>query len=357
LECAGPSPAHSKTPPHYSVFNMDYLIVIILLIFSAIFSGLTLGFFSLNKDDLERKAGLGDKKAKRIYQLRKNGNLLLCTLLIGNVAVNATLSIFLGSITRGVTAGFIATGLIVIFGEIAPQATFSRFALTLGSKFTWLVRIFTIILFPVCWPLSRLLDGILGDEMPTVYSKHELVKLIEEHESLKESDVDADEERIIKGALSYSDKTVQNIMTPRTEVVLLRYDQPLDKKTITEIKNSGHSRIPVYKNDHDDIVGILYVKDLIGNNWRNKKVGEVARKNVIFVDHNKPLDDLLNDFKKKRNHLFIVLNEFGGVSGIVTIEDVLEEIIGAEIVDEFDKYEDLQKVAKRKANEKRRKKI
>ena len=331
---------------------MNYLIIIILIIFSAIFSGLTIGFFSLNKDDLKRKAKLGDKQAKKVYELRKNGNLLLCTLLIGNVAVNAVLSVFLGSITTGVAAAITSTCLIVIFGEIAPQATFSRYALTLGSKFAWAVKLFIIILWPICRPLAFLLDKILGNEMPTIYSKHELVKLIEEHEDLKQSEVDADEERIIKGALSYSDKTVQDIMTPRTEVILLQSGQILDKKTITKIKKSGHSRIPIYKKDHDDIVSILYVKDIIGEDVHSKKAGEIARNNAVFVDCGKPLDDLLNEFKRKKNHLFIVLNDFGGVSGIVTIEDVIEEIIGVEIVDEFDVHEDLRKVAKKKANKK-----
>ena len=336
---------------------MNYLIITILIIFSAIFSGLTIGFFSLNKDSLKIKAKLGDKQAKKVYKIRKDGNLLLCTLLIGNVAVNSALSIFLGSIVTSAFAILIATSLIVIFGEIAPQATFSRYALTLGARFTWLVKLFIIILFPICRPIAYLIDKILGDEMPTVYSKHELVKLIEEHKGLKQSDVDADEERIVKGALSYSDKTVQNIMTPRTEVFLLKHDQILNKTIIAKIKNAGHSRIPVYKKDHDDIVGILYVKDLIGENWRDKTVGEMDRKEVIFVDCDKTLDDLLNDFKRKKNHMFVVLNEFGGVSGIVTIEDVIEEIIGAEIVDEFDRHADLQKVAKRKAKKRNLNKV
>jgi len=115
---------------------MTYLIVVFLVLFSALFSGLTLGFFSLNKDDLERKAELGDKQAKKVYKIRKNGNLLLCTLLIGNVAVNSTLSIFLGSLASGFMAGLIATALIVVFGEIIPQAAFSRYALTLGAQFS-----------------------------------------------------------------------------------------------------------------------------------------------------------------------------------------------------------------------------
>ena len=336
---------------------MNYLIIIFLIAFSAIFSGLTLGFFSLNKEDLERKAKLGDKNAQKIYKLRSNGNLLLCSLLIGNVAVNAVLSIFLGSIASGAVAAVMATSLIVIFGEIMPQAVFSRYALTLGAKFAWLVKIFIFVFYPFSWPIARLLDKILGNEMPTIYSKPEIAKLIEEHENLKESDIDADEERIIKGALSYSDKIVQDIMTPRTEVFLLRFNWILDKKRIKEIKKTGHSRIPIYKKDEDDIVGVLYVKDLVGEDYQDKSVEDMAKGDVIFVDYNKPLDDLLNDFKRTRNHLFVVLNEFGGVCGIVTIEDVLEEIIGAEIVDEFDQYEDLQKVAKRKAKIKKRNKV
>jgi metal transporter CNNM len=336
---------------------MEYIIVIFLVILSGIFSGLTLGFFSLNKDDLKRKTRLGDKQAKKIYQLRKRGNLLLCTLLVGNVAVNSALSIFLGSITSGFTAGLIATSLIVVFGEIAPQATFSRFALTLGSKLAWLVKVFQFILFPVCFPLAWVLDKILGDEFPTVYSKHELIKLIEDHEDLKESDIDEDEERILKGALSFSEKRVESIMTPRTTMFVLQYDQILDKKIIAEISKLGHSRIPVYKNNRDEIVGLLFVKDLIKIDYKNKKVGEVARQNVIFVDAKKKLDDLLNDFKKTKQHLFIVMGEFGGVSGLVTIEDVIEEIIGEEIMDEYDRFDDMQRVAKEKLKKKNIKKV
>jgi metal transporter CNNM len=336
---------------------MDYFIVIILVFLSGIFSGLTLGFFSLNKDDLERKAELNDEEAVKIYKVRKDGNLLLCTLLIGNVAVNSTLSIFLGSITSGFAAGLIATSLIVIFGEIIPQATFSRYALAIGSKLVWLVRFFIFIFYPICRPLAWVLDKILGEEMPTIYSKKELVKLIEDHEDLKESDIDADEERIIKGALSFSGKVVRDIMTPRTEVKALPYRQKLDEKTINKISKTGHSRIPIYKNDINEIIGILYVKDLVVGKVKNRTAEELARKNVIFVDDKKPLDDLLNAFKKTKNHLFVVLNEFGEVAGIVTIEDVLEEILGVEIVDEYDKHEDLQAVARRKARQRKINKV
>ncbi len=332
---------------------MTYIIVFTLILLSALFSGLTLGLFSLNKDDLQRKVKLKDTQAIKVYQVRKNGNLLLCTLLIGNVAVNSALSIFLGSIVSGFTAGIMATFLIVIFGEIIPQATFSRHALTWGARLTWLVKILMFILYPVCWPIAWALDKILGDEMPTVYSKCELMKIIEDHENLKESEIDKDEERIVKGALSYSDKTAQDVLTPRTAVFSLSGEQKLDDKTIVKICKTGHSRIPVYGGKLDNVIGVLYVKDLPAVNCKNKTAGEMARKDILFTDYNKPLDELLDAFKKSRHHLFVVLDEYGGVSGIVTIEDVLEEIIGAEILDEYDKDEDMQVVAKNKLKNKK----
>jgi metal transporter CNNM len=162
---------------------LNYLIVIILLIFSALFSGLTLGLMSLSAPELKRKVALGDKDAKKVYPVRKQGNLLLTTLLIGNVAINAALSIFLGSIASGLTAGLTATALIVVFGEITPQAVFSRFALSLGAKTAWLVRIFIIILYPISWPIAWVLNKTLGEEMVTIYSKQELMKIVEEHKA------------------------------------------------------------------------------------------------------------------------------------------------------------------------------
>lgn len=334
-----------------------YLYILFLLSCSAMFSGLSLGIFSLNKDDLKRKADLGDVRARKIYELRENGNLLLCTLLFGNVMVNSALSIFLGSITSGVVAGIVATLLIVVFGEIVPQAVFSRFAMDFVSRLTWLVKILIFIFYPLSRPISWALDKALGEEIPMTYSKREIMKIVEEHHESEDSDIDIDEKNIIKGALSFSSKTVYDILTPRTEVFGLPFDRELNEETIKKISEIGHSRIPVYNKDLDSIVGILYVKDILFRGFEGKRVGDMARKNVIFVDFNKPLDDLLNAFKNTRSHMFVVLDKHGVVSGIVTIEDVLEEIIGAEIVDEFDKFDDLQKLAKKRIAEKKLNKI
>lgn len=318
--------------------------IILLLILSALFSGLTLGLFTLSKTRLKYKAELGDETAAKIYKIRKDGNLLLCTLIIGNVTVNSILSVFLGTLTSGVVASFVSIILIVIIGEIFPQALFARYAMQLSAKLSSLVRVFLFIFYPIAKPLSVVLDKMLGEKIPTVYSKKELEKFIEYQGGLQGSAIDNDEKNIMKGALSYSDKTAGEIMTPREVMAAVAFEKELNHENVDAIRECGHSRIPVYEESLDNIVGILYVKDMVGRDLHGKTAGELARRSVIFVNPDKRLDDLLNDFKRTRSHLFVVADNTNGVSGIVTIEDVIEEIIGEEIVDEFDKFEDLQKI-------------
>ena len=140
---------------------------------------------SLSPFDLKRKAKIGCPESKKIYPVRKQGNLLLTTLIMGNVAVNSTLAVFLGSITTGVVAGFVSTGLIVLFGEIIPQAVFSRHALKFGAKTVWLVRVFMYLFYPVAKPLSAGLDFMLGGETPDVITRKELALHVEEQKKLK----------------------------------------------------------------------------------------------------------------------------------------------------------------------------
>ncbi|MBU1167008.1 DUF21 domain-containing protein [Patescibacteria group bacterium] len=328
---------------------MSYLIVFVLVSLSALFSGLTLGLFSLNKTDLERKIALGDKQAKKIYPVRKDGNFLLTTLLLGNVAVNSALSIFLGSIESGIVAGITATALIVVFGEIVPQAVFSRFALTLGSKITWLVRFFMILFYPIAKPLALALDAILGKELPTVWSRKELKQIVRFHEDAKESDLDADEERILLGALSFSDKKAEDIMTPRTVVFAVDTEKVLTKETINNIKDSGFDRVIVKKGRLDNVKGILYSRDLIGVEPGTKVDAVYCRDCLITIKGNKKLDSLLNDFLKKKNHIALVFGKYGEFRGVVTLEDIIEEVLNVEIIDEDDQVVDLRAVAKKKA--------
>ena len=300
---------------------------------------------SLDRNELKRKIALKNKEAKKVYAVRKNGNLLLCTLLLGNVGVNSTIAIFLGNIVSGAVAVLVATGLIVIFGEIIPQATFARYALQIGAKTAWLVKIFIIILYPICGPFAWMLDKILGEEMPSIYSKKELIHIIKEHGESQHSDVDDDEKRIIEGALSFSDKTVEQVMTPRTVVFALNLNSNLDGKLLDKIKKEGFTRIPVYKKTIDHVVGALYTKDLI-NIELGIKIEDVYRKGkVSIVDKEDKLDKVLEMFIKDKMHLAFVKNEYHGLEGVISLEDIIEEIINQEIVDETDRVTDMQKKA------------
>lgn len=334
---------------------MTYVITLILIIFSALFSGLTLGLMGLDVQTLKRKMELGDKQAKKIHTVRKHGNQLLTTLLLGNVAVNSVLAIFLGSIATGVAAGFIATALIFVFGEIIPQAVISRHAMKFGAKTAGLVRFLMFVLAPICLPIAWALDKLLGHEVPTVFSRHELVRVIEEHEDSAASDLDEDEERILKGALSFSQKKVSQVMTPNTVVSMLAVTDTLTAACLKKLKSSGHSRFPVYDGTKDNIIGMVHLRDLLGATAK-QTVADVYSEDIHMVDVSTPLDEVLNSFLKLRTHLFIARDEFGGFEGVITVEDILEEIVGREIVDESDKHVDLRKVARERSKKKRKKK-
>lgn len=325
---------------------MEYVIVLSLVILSGCFSGLTLGFFSLNLTGLKRKIKLGDVRAKKVYPIRKRGNLLLCTLLVGNVAVNSAAAIFLGEIASGLMAGVISTVLIVIFGEILPQAFFSRHALTLGAKTVWLVKIFIFLMYPIAYPLSLALDKLLGEELQTLWSKKEIKEIIKDHGKGEDADIDGDEERILLGALSFSETTVKKIMTPKTVLYTLDKNTILDKSKLLEIRDKGFTRIPIYDSKEDNIIGTLNAKDLIGIFTETNTAGDIlTNKKPIAVNDAMLLDNLMNHFIKEKIHIATVYDSFGTFTGIATLEDVIEEIIRLEIVDELDETDDMQQLA------------
>ena len=151
------------------LFNI--LIVSVLVALAGVFAGLTLALFSLKLSTLERKAMAGDVQAQKVFEVRKKGNLLLCALLLGNVASYTAMTIFLDSLTTGVIAGLTATSLIFVFGEILPQAVFPRFALSIGAKLNWLTWASLILFYPISAPMAWALDKMLGKETPVLFSK------------------------------------------------------------------------------------------------------------------------------------------------------------------------------------------
>jgi len=327
---------------------ITYIIIIALIAASALFSGLTLGLMSLDVYELERKKDLGDPDSKKVYPVRKRGNLLLTTLLLGNVAVNAVLSIYLGTVASGVVAGLIATALIFLFGEIIPQAVISRFALKFGAATAPLMKLIIFIMFPICFPIAWVLDRVLGEELRSVYSKQELMKVIEEHEDSPHSDIDEDEERVLKGALSFSETTVHQIMTPRTVVRLIDAAECMDKQRLKELYDTGFSRFPVYEDEKDNIVGIFYLRDMVLHP-ENACVRDVMFNDILTVNNKEKLDVVLNNIIKARKHLCMVYDEFSTFVGVISLEDILEEIVGREIVDEDDVVVDTRAEAREKS--------
>jgi metal transporter CNNM len=322
---------------------LRYIVIVILLLLSGLFSGLTLGLMGLDPFELHRKVKLGDRNAKRIYPLRKQGNLLLSTLLMGNVAVNSALAVFLGSITAGVIAGIVSTGLIVIFGEVIPQAIFSRHALKYGAKTTWLVYIFLYLFYPIAKPIAMILDRGLGGELPTIYSKREFRLMLQEQTNLTESDLSKREFAILEKGLLFSDKKVEEIMTPRQNTFFVSKNTIISKNLLKKVHKKGHSRIPVFDKEKDKVIGILYSKDLLTVDFDEKvRAADIMRETVNFMHETDKLDKVLNLFKEKRIHLFLVKDGQEKVVGIVTLEDVIEEIVG-EIMDEYDSIMDMRK--------------
>jgi metal transporter CNNM len=320
---------------------MEYLISLVLVILSGLFSGLTLGLLSLDTQSLARRAKHGDKDAAVIYPIRAQGNLLLTTLLLGNVAVNTTLSIFLGTIASGLVAGIMATALIVVFGEIIPQAVISRYAIWFGARTIWFTKAVMILCYPISWPMAKILDHFLGSELPTTYSKRELMEIISEHEDSEHSAIDADEERILHGALQFSHMSAREVMTPAEKVVSFDENQKLTDEFYTKVNESGFSRLPVFSGNPSNIVGILYVKDLIveDEDISIKETEEALDKKVLTVKGKEMLDVVLAKMLKTRQHIAIVRDSKRTFIGVISLEDIIEEIIQQEIEDEDDEVQ------------------
>jgi metal transporter CNNM len=313
---------------------IDLLIVLILLSLAGIFAGLTLAFFSLRLTTLEAKVRTGDRQAARVYGLRKKGNLLLCTLLLGNVASYTIMSIFMGSLTTGLIAGITATGLIFVFAEILPQAVFPRHAMIVCDRFTWLVWICLAVFYPVSAPMAWILDRLLGKETPVLWSKEELGEIISLHEEAGDGIIDRDEERIVRGALSFSDRTADHVMIPKSEVFYIGKNDKLDSYLLNSVRNSGYHRIPVFDPATGRIAGMLDASQLI-NIGSDISLPELYERTVLIsIKADKPLDDLLNLMIERGIHIAVVTNNEGLFRGIVTLEDIMEEILRLEIEEE-----------------------
>ena len=312
--------------------------VFLLVLFSALCSGLNIALMSLHLGDLRRKAKLGNNYAKNVLPLRHNVNLTLASILICNIAVISTTSLVMKSITSGLIAGISSTLLIVILGEIIPQVIFSRHALQLTSLFSPILKFMILMTYPLSKPLQLVLDRMLGSETPLLQSRHELGILIGEHANSNKSELDDDEVDIMRGALQMSEKRVRDIMTPIKHTYWLSPQDRLTPEKIEEIKLQGRSRIPIFNSDLTLCYGILLMKDLVDINFDENiyRISDLPLYPTKLIGSMTALDTMFRKFIDGGTHL-IPIEKDNQIVGIVTIEDLIEEIFGHEIEDETDR--------------------
>lgn len=330
---------------------ISWVLILILLLMSSLFSGLTLGLMSLDPSGLEIVMANSDdpanaRAAKAIYPVRQNGNLLLCTLVIGNVLVNSCVSILMANLTSGIVGLVSSTVLIVVFGEILPQAVCSRFALQVGEKTVPIVKVFMALLFPFTYPLAFILNKLLGHEIGITYSTSEMTKLIEMH--VQRGDLEGSVGAAMAGALRFRNVIASEVMTPLADTFMLSADERLGFDVVAKIFKMGYSRIPVYEISKSNIIGLLFVKDLIFMDPED----ELLVKNFVQIFgrglHVVWADDHLGDvlkLLKRGSHMALVRDVNNGdgkgdpfyeIKGILTLEDIVEVILGDDIIDETD---------------------
>lgn len=340
-----------------------------LVLFAGLMSGLTMGLLSLDILSLKvlQRGGkpIEKKYASKILPIVERHHLLLVTLLLANAAAVESMPIFMDRISSPIIAIVVSVTAVLLFGEVIPQALCTRYGLAIGAKMALFVKLLMLLLFVVAWPISKLLDCLLGHEHSTFFRRAELKELVVLHQETTDANEDPlrdDEVLIIQGALEMRNKTVADDYTPLHSVYMLDINRKLDKDTMKEISEKGHSRVPVYDGDRENIVGLLFVKSLIMvDPDDDTPIGNVyKKKSFLTAATTVPLFDMMDRFQTGKSHLCVVhktqINEenqvISRVVGIITLEDVLESLIQEEILDEADITRDrelLRKVSVAKA--------
>ena len=318
----------------------SYLLLVLIAIFvtfSAICSGLNVSLMNLDTDDLKRKSKLKNRKAKRILPLRENYHLSLAALLITNVASVSGTSLALNTKFNGLLSGAMATLLIVIVGEILPQALFINKSIEYTYRFSGLLKLMIVFTYPLSKPLQLILDRLFPRKNGKLQSRKELSLLISEHLADQSSELDNDEVFIIRGALQLSEKRVRDIMTPIDNTYYFHLTDILNDKKMDQIKEKGYSRIPVLNKELTDCYGVILMKELIDIDFDNNvyRVADMKIRPSPIVGSMTALDTLFRKYIIGKSHLLPVEKD-DKIVGVVTIEDLLEEIIGHEIEDETD---------------------
>ena len=325
---------------------LNVVMLLVLLGLSAMVSGAEVAFFSISPSDLEEAKDSNDKRSQKVFELLEKPQELLATILISNNFINVGIVILSTYLTSHLfkldvttVVGFtiqivLITFMILLFGEVIPKVYANlnalKFAKVMASPVAFLEKVFRVISIPLL-KSTMLVENRLQKSKGNISISHleHALELTSDDETSKE------EKKILEGIVNFGNTDTKQVMCPRIDIFALNANEKFEN-VISEILEKGYSRIPVFKKNIDNIIGILYIKDLLphinsGNNFNWSRL----IKPVFFVPENKKIDDLLNDFQEKKIHMAIVVDEYGGTSGLVTLEDIIEEIVG-EINDEFD---------------------
>ncbi|MDO4295626.1 MAG: hemolysin family protein [bacterium] len=328
--------------------NESVLLIIIVccVIMSAYFSATETSFLSLNRIRIKNMASKGNKRAELVTQLCENYDSLLSTILVGNNIVNilsASLSTlifvkFLGDEAGASISTVVTTIVVLIFGEVSPKSIAKESPEAFAMFSAPIIHTLMVILTPINFffkQWKKLLSKIFHSAEDSGITEEEILTMVEEAE--QDGSIDKEESSLIRNAIEFNDMDAMDICTPRVDVVGIPTDATKEEAAQL-FKESGYSRLPVYEESLDQIVGILYQKDFYNKVYHNGcEITEVLRP-VYFTTKNKKIDSLLKELQQKKMHIAVIVDEFGGTIGIVTMEDIIEEIVG-EIWDEHDVIE------------------
>lgn len=340
-------------PPSFLslTISVDYSILFgiallfVLLLCSALISGAEVALFSLTRTDIENETETNATVINIISKLLERPKKLLATILVANNFINIGIVIlfaYLGEfIFKGIQSELlqfllevvVITFLILLFGEILPKIYASRNRMKFAILMAYPLRVLDFLFSPLSLPMRSITLGI-HNRLGKQKSNLSVDQLSQALELTSEADTTKEEQKILKGIVSFGNTDTKQVMRPRIDIFALNINQKY-LEIIPEIVNNGYSRIPVFEENIDKIKGILYVKDLLPFLDRKQFDWTTLLREPFFVPENKKLDDLMVEFQEKKVHLAVVVDEYGGTSGLISLEDIIEEIVG-DISDEFD---------------------
>lgn len=324
---------------------LGFALILLLLFLAALVSGAEVAFFSLSAQDLNNSSDTSQRKLKMISKLLEKPKKLLATLLVANNVLNISIVVLFFALTKNYFLEIelywlrlfikvaIITLVILFFGEVLPKIFASRNNLKFAKSTVYFISFLEKILSPISIPMRSLtiyLQEKLGKEK-TNFSVDQLSQALELTSS---EETYSDEQKILQGIVSFGNTETKQVMSPRIDIFALELNEPY-ADILSKVVETGYSRIPVYRDNIDHIEGILFVKDLILHIDEEEFNWVSLLRTPFFVPENKKLDNLLKDFQHMKSHLAVVVDEYGGTSGLVSLEDIIEEIVG-DISDEFD---------------------